>query len=224
MSQLSLTPQTTSVLKNFSTINGSIMIREGNVLKTISVGENMIAQYTSPEMFPKTCGIYDLSQFLMGLSLFQDPGLNFENDEYVTIRGGRRSAKYYFSDPEITLKSAPDRDVKFPGADMEFSLSSEDLVQLQKASGVYNLPDLSFVSTEDGVVTLNLCDKENDTANAYTQEIRGTATGVYDLSLKVENLKLFPGDYNVKISSKLITEWRHVTLDLVYYIALEPSL
>ena len=222
MSQLSLTPQTTSVLKNFSTINGSIMIREGNVLKTISVGENMIAQYTSPEMFPKTCGIYDLGQFLMGLSLFQDPGLTFDNDEYVTIRGGRRSAKYYFSDPEITLKSAPDRDVKFPGADMEFSLSSEDLIQLQKASGVYSLPDLSFVSTEEGTISLNLCDKDNDTANAYTQEIHGTSTGAYELFLKVENLKLFPGDYNVKISSKLITEWRHVTLDLVYYIALEP--
>ena len=222
MSQLSLTPQTTSVLKNFSTINGSIMIREGNVLKTISVGENMIAQYTSPEVFPKTCGIYDLAQFLLGLSLFEDPGLNFDNDEYVTIRGGRRSAKYYFSDPEITLKSAPDRDVKFPGADMEFSLSSEDLVQLQKASGVYSLPDLSFVSTEDGTISLNLCDKENDTANAYTQEIQGTATGAYELFLKVENLKLFPGDYDVKISSKLITEWRHSSLDLVYYIALEP--
>ena len=222
MSQLTLTPQTSSVLKNFSTINSSIMIREGNVLKTISVGENMIAQYTSPETFPRTCGIYDLSQFLMGLSLFEDPGLNFDNDEYVTIRGGRRSAKYYFSDPEITLKSAPERDVRFPSADMEFSLSSEDLVQLQKASAVYSLPDLSFVSTEDGTISLNLCDKENDTANAYTQEIQGTSTGAYELFLKVENLKLFPGDYTVKISSKLITEWRHTNLDLVYYIALEP--
>ena len=222
MSQLSLTPQTISVLKNFATINGSIMIREGNVLKTISVGENMIAQYTSPEVFPKTCGIYDLNQFLLGLSLFEDPGLNFNNDEYVTIRGGRRSAKYYFSDPQITLKSAPDREVKFPGADMEFSLSSEELKRLQNASMIYNLPDLSFVSTEDGTVSLNLCDKENDTANAYTQETKGTATGAYELFLKVENLKLYPGDYTVKISSKLITEWRHVGHDLVYYIALEP--
>ena len=73
MSQLTLTPQTSSVLKNFSTINSSIMIREGNVLKTISVGENMIAQYTSPETFPRTCGIYDLSQFLMGCLLYTSP-------------------------------------------------------------------------------------------------------------------------------------------------------
>lgn len=222
MSQFTLSPQTNSVLKNFSTINGSIMIREGNVLKTISVGENMIAQYTCPEQFPLTFGIYDLSQFLMGLNLFQNPVLNFETSDYVTIRGGNRSAKYYFSDPEITLKSAPERDVKFPGADMEFSMSSEDLAQLQKASGVYQLEDLSFSSTEDGTITLNLCDRENDTGNAYTQEIQGTSTGEYKLFLKVENLKLYPGDYNVKVSSKLITEWKHQQLDLIYYIALEP--
>ena len=222
MSQLSLTSQTTSVLKNFSTINGSMLIREGSMLRTISVGENMIAQYTCVEKFPKTCGIYDLGQFLMGLTLFRDPVLHFDNDEYVTIRSGRQSAKYYFSDPDITLKSAPDREVKFPESDMEFSLSSEDLLQLQKASGVYGLPDLSFASTEDGKVILSLSDKENDTANAFSQEIQGTTTGVYELFLKVENLKLYPGDYNVKISSKLITEWRHANLDLVYYIALEP--
>lgn len=222
MSQLTLSPQTNSVLKNFSTINSSIMIREGSVLKTISVGENMIAQYTCPEEFPLTFGIYDLSQFLMGLSLFQNPVLNFETSDYVTIRGGNRNAKYYFSDPEITLKSAPERDVKFPGADMEFSMSSEDLAQLQKASGVYGLEDLSFVSKEDGTITLNLCDKQNDTGNDYTQEIRGTATGEYELFLKVENLKLYPGDYDVKVSSKLITEWKHQQIDLVYYIALEP--
>ena len=221
MSQLSLTPQTTSVLKNFSTINGSIMIREGNVLKTISVGENMIAQYTSPEMFPKTCGIYDLGQFLMGLSLFQDPGLNFDNDEYVTIRGGRRSAKYYFSDPEITLKSAPNKDVNFPGADIQFSLTQEDLSGLQKAANIYSLPDLVFRS-EGGEIALELRDNGNDTSNGYSQTVVGDTTGDYELTIKVENIRLHPGDYSVKVSKHLISEWKHQNLDLSYYIALEP--
>lgn len=221
MSNITLSQETTDVLKNFSTINGSIMIREGNVLKTISVGENMIAQYTCNETFPKTCGIYDLGQFLLGLSLFHNPALYFDNEEYVTIRGGQRSAKYYFSDPDITLKSAPERDVKFPGADVEFVLPAADLHQLQKASGVYGLPDMSIVSSEN-LVSLNLCDKENDTANAYSQEVKAVSTGNYELFMKVENLRLLPGDYVVKVSNKLITEWRHQSLDLVYYIALEP--
>ena len=222
MSHITLSHETTEVLKNFSVINSSIMIREGNVLKTISLGENMIAQYTSTEKFPQTCGIYDLQTFLQGLDLFNNPALYFDNDEYVTIRGGQRSAKYYFSDPEITLKSAPERDVKFPGADIEFALPAADLHRLTKAASVYTLPDLSFVSKEDGTVTINLCDKENDTGNAYTQEVKATSTGDHELFMKVENLKLYPGDYIVKVSNKLITEWRHQSLDLVYYIALEP--
>jgi len=224
MSNVTISQQTMVVLKNFSTINGSILIREGNMLKTISLGENLIAQYTCPEDFPLTFGVYDLSQFLLGLSLFNGlrPVLNFNSKDYVTISGGNRSAKYYFSDPEITLKTAPERNVNFPESDIEFTLTADDIERLQKASGVYNLEDLSFVSTDEGGITLSLCNKENDTSNVYTQTVKGTTTGAHELFLKVENLKLLPGDYNVKLSSKLITEWKHQQLDLVYYIALEP--
>ena len=43
MSKLILSNDTHQILKNFGTINSSIMVRAGNVLKTISVGENSIA-------------------------------------------------------------------------------------------------------------------------------------------------------------------------------------
>lgn len=221
MSKVILSNQTLQVLKNYSTINSSILIREGNELKTISVGENAIAQYTCEETFPQTFGIYDLNQFLSGLSLFENPTLEFDNANYVSIRGRGRSAKYYFSDPEITLKSAPERQVKFPGADLEFNLTQEDLSGLQKAAAVYSLPDLVF-SSRDGEITLNLRDIENDTSNDYSQSVVGESTGDYDLTIKVENIRLHPGDYSVKISKKLISEWKHQHLDLTYYIALEP--
>jgi hypothetical protein len=221
MSKVILSNQTLQVLKNYSTINSSILIREGNELKTISVGENAIAQYTCEETFPQTFGIYDLNQFLSGLSLFENPTLEFDNANYVSIRGRGRAAKYYFSDPEITLKSAPERQVKFPGADIEFNLTQEDLSGLQKAAAVYSLPDLVF-SSRDGEITLNLRDSENDTSNDYSQSVVGESTGDYDLTIKVENIRLHPGDYSVKISKKLISEWKHQHLDLTYYIALEP--
>lgn len=221
MSKVILSNQTLQVLKNYSTINSSILIREGNELKTISVGENAIAQYTCEETFPQTFGIYDLNQFLSGLSLFENPTLEFDNANYVSIRGRGRSAKYYFSDPEITLKSAPERQVKFPGADLEFNLTQEDLSGLQKAAAVYSLPDLVF-SSRDGEITLNLRDIENDTSNDYSQSVVGESTGDYDLTIKVENIRLHTGDYSVKISKKLISEWKHQHLDLTYYIALEP--
>ena len=221
MSKVTISQQTMVVLKNFATINGSILIREGNQLKTISVGENAVAQYTCTETFPQTFGIYDLNQFLAGLTLFDSAVLDFENSQYVTIRGGGRSAKYYFSSPEITLKAAPEKNINFPGADMEFVIRQEDITALQKASAVYGIADLKFHSV-GGSVILSLVDKENETSNVFSLELPGDNTGEYEFFMKMENIRLLPGDYQVKISKHLITEWKHSSIDLLYYIALEP--
>ena len=151
MSTVNLSTQTFEILKNFCTINSSILIREGTVLKTISIGENSIAEYNSEELFPQTFGIYDLNQFLGGLSLFgNDATLEFGNSNYVTINGNGRSAKYYFSDPEITLNASPEREIIFPDADFSFNLEYQDLISLQKASAVYGLPDLLYTASADG--------------------------------------------------------------------------
>ena len=223
MSKVILSEQTLDVLKNFSTINSSIVFREGSTVRTISNAENILAKFTGEEVFPTDFAIYDLSQFLGGISLFNDPQLEFTSNDFVSIRGGRTSAKYYFSDPEITLKSAPEKNVQFPGADVQFNLSGDDLIALQKASAVYGLPDLTFQS-EEGLDTIKLIlrDKENDTSNTYDITVAGCATGTYSLDLKIENIRVLPGDYSVKVSKHLISEWTNANVDLTYYIALEP--
>ena len=223
MSKVILSKKTLDVLKNFSTINSSIVFRKGSTVRTISNAENILAKFTGEEVFPTDFAIYDLSQFLSGISLFNDPQLEFTSNDFVSIRGGRTSAKYYFSDPEITLKSAPEKNVNFPGADLQFNLSGEELIQLQKASAVYSLPDLTFQS-EEGLDTIKLIlrDKENDTSNTYDLTVAGSSTGTYSLDVKIENIRLLPGDYTVKVSKHLISEWTNTNVDLTYYIALEP--
>ena len=223
MSKVILSKKTLDVLKNFSTINSSIVFRKGSTVRTISNAENILAKFTGEEVFPNDFAIYDLSQFLSGISLFSDPQLEFDNESFVNIRGGRQSARYYFSDPEITLKSAPEKNVKFPGADLQFNLTAEDLIALQKASAVYSLPDLTFQSEEgSNEIKLIIRDKENDTSNTYDLTVAGNATGTYSLDVKIENIRLLPGDYNVKVSKHLISEWTNQSVDLTYYIALEP--
>ena len=224
MSKVILSKKTLDVLKNFSTINSSIVFRKGSTVRTISNAENILAKFTGEEVFPSDFAIYDLSQFLSGISLFNDPQLEFTSNDFVSIRGGRTSAKYYFSDPEITLKSAPEKNVNFPGADLQFNLSGDELIQLQKASAVYSLPDLTFQS-EEGLDTIKLIlrDKENDTSNTYDLTVAGCATGTYSLDVKIENIRLLPGDYSVKVSNHLISEWTNTNVDLTYYIALEPK-
>ena len=218
---VTLSRTTLDVLKNYATINSSIVFRKGSTLRTISNAENILSEFTSEEVFPVDFAIYDLSQFLSGISLFDNPKLDFASDDFVRIGSSGRSVKYYFSDPEITLKSAPEKNVNFPGSDIQFNLTAEDLVSLQKASAVYSLPDLSFQS-KDGKIRIVLSDKENDTSNTYKQDISGECTGDYSLDIKIENIRLLPGDYNVKVSKNLISEWNNITLDLTYFIALEP--
>jgi hypothetical protein len=218
---VTLSRTTLDVLKNYATINSSIVFRKGSTLRTISNAENILSKFTSEEVFPVDFAIYDLSQFLSGITLFDNPQLDFASNDFVRIVGSGRSVKYYFSDPEITLKSAPEKNVNFPGADIQFNLTAEDLIALQKVSAVYSLPDMSFQS-RDGKVQLVLSDKENDTSNTYNQSIVGECTGDYSMDVKMENIRLLPGDYNVKVSKDLISEWNNTTLDLTYYIALEP--
>ena len=168
MSKVTLSKTTLDVLKNFSTINSSIVFRQGSTVRTISNAENILAKFTGEEIFPTDFAIYDLSQFLSGISLFDNPSLEFTSGDFVNIRGGRQSAKYYFSDPEITLKSAPERNVKFPGSDIQFSLTGEDLINIQKASAVYSLPDLTFYSEEGSDYGLNV---ENEMFDMVTSEL-----------------------------------------------------
>ena len=223
MSKVILSKKTLDVLKNFSTINSSIVFRKGSTVRTISNAENILAKFTGDEIFPVDFAIYDLSQFLSGISLFNDPQLEFTSGDFVSIRGGRQSAKYYFSDPEITLKSAPEKNVNFPGADLQFNLTGEDLIALQKASAVYGLPDLTFQS-EEGLDTIKLIlrDKENDTSNTYDLSVAGCCTGTFSLDVKIDNIRVLPGDYSIKVSKALISEWTNQNVDLTYYVALEP--
>ena len=129
MTVVPLSVQTIEILKNFSTINTSIVVKAGNELKTISNAENIFAQATVEETFPRDFAIYDLSQFIVGLSLFESPVLHFDNDNYVTIRDSNkgRRVKYYFSNPEITMKASPDREIKFPGGNINFDVTFDNI-------------------------------------------------------------------------------------------------
>ena len=70
MTAVTLSKTTLAILKNFATINTSIVVKTGNVLKTISNAENILASAKVEETFPIDFAIYDLNQFIAGLLLF----------------------------------------------------------------------------------------------------------------------------------------------------------
>ena len=217
---MKLSDTTLSVLKNFSTINQSILFKKGNRLRTISVMKNILAEATIVEEFPKDYGIYDLGQFLNGLGLHQSPELDFQDDSYVIIKEGRSRSKYFFADPNVII-TPPDKPITLPSEDVTFELSTEQLDKLLKAAAIYQLSDLSVIG-ENGVVNILVRDKKNDTSNNFAVTV-GETDATFSFNFKVENIKILPGTYDVVVSQKLLSRFTAKNYDLTYYIALEPD-
>ena len=217
---MNLSDNTLGILKNFAGINNSILVKKGNQLRTISVAKNILAEAEIPEDFPRDVAIYDLNQFLNGLSLHQDPDLDFSEETHLTIREGRRKVKYFFADPQVII-APPEKEISLPSQDACFQLDSSALEKLLKAAAVYQLPDLSVVGGA-GVVKLIVRDKKNDTSNEYAVTV-GETDKNFTFNFKVENIRIIPGSYDVVVSSKLLSKFTNSKLNLTYYIALEPD-
>jgi hypothetical protein len=217
---MKLSDKTLTLLKNFSSINQSILFKEGKNLRTISVMKNILAEATIEEELPKDFGIYDLNQFLNGLNLHQNAELDFQNDGYVVIKEGKSRSKYFFADPNVIV-TPPEKDIVLPSEDVCFLLDTKELDKLLKAAAVYQLPDLSVVG-EAGVVKLVVRDKKNDTSNDFSVVV-GETDEVFAFNFKVENIKIIPGNYEVVISRKLLSRFKNTGFDVVYHIAMEPD-
>ena len=217
---MKLSDKTLSLLKNFSTINQSILFKQGSKLRTISVMKNILAETTIDEELPKDFGIYDLGQFLNGLGLHHNPELDFANNGHVVIKEGKMCSKYFFADPSVII-TPPDKEITIPTEDVSFELSTQQLDKLLKAAGIYQLPDLAVIG-EAGVVKLLVRDKKNDTSNTFAVTV-GETDKVFSFNFKIENIKILPGTYEVVVSQKLLSKFPNKDCDLRYYIALEPD-
>ena len=217
---MKLSNETLTVLKNFAGINQSILVRKGNKLRTMSVMKTVLAEATVNEEFEKEFAIYDLNQFLNGISLHEDPELDFQDDKYVVIREGKRRVKYFFADPQVIV-SPPEKEISLPSQDVCFQLEHSQYDKIKKAAAVYQLEDLSVIG-EAGVIRLVVRDKRNATSNEYSI-IVGETDKEFTFNFKVENLKIIPASYDVVLSSKLLSKFTNERYNLNYYIPMEPD-
>jgi len=218
---MKLSDNTLILLKNFAGINNSILVKSGTKLRTISIAKNILAEADIGEEFPRDVAIYDLNQFLNGLSLHQDPDLDFGSDSHISIKEGKRRVKYFYADPNVII-SPPEKKIELPTKDVCFQLDSGSLEKLVKAAAVYQLPDLSAIG-ENGVIKLVVRDKKNDTSNEYAIVV-GETDKQFSMNFKVENIsKIINTSYDVVISSKLLSQFTNKKFNLSYWIALEPD-
>ena len=220
-----LSTETTSVLKNFSTINQNLVVKAGSNISTMSAMKNIVAKAEVKEDFPSNFAIYDLNEFLSALSLFNNVDLQFDKDFVILsnygaapeLRAFGPNLKYWFSDPSVV--TTPSKEISMPSVELSFKLSSDTLNEITKAAAVIGVPDMALSGGR-----LMVTDKKNSTANAYETSIDvGDVDAEYKFWFKVDNLKIMPGDYDVEVSSKKISHFTNTKMGVEYWIALEPE-
>jgi hypothetical protein len=208
---------TIAVLKNFAKINPSILIQEGNVLKTMSTSKTIMAKATVPTNFPKRCAIYNLDKFLSTLSLYNDPELNF-NETSIGISDSNRNGRCVYAD-ESNIVKAPDKELNLPSVDASFRLTNETLKDIEKALGVLSVPEIVVVG-DGSDINIQAADTKNPSGDTYSIKI-GTTDKTFKAIFKSENIRIIPGDYDVEISARGISRFRGKEAE--YWIAVEQS-
>ena len=116
---MKLSNETVTVLKNFSTINQNLVIKEGTELTTMSALKNIVARATVKDTFPQEVAIYDLNEFLSLIKSSVFFGAEYEfNQDKVTLAKDKAKSSYFYADPSTVV--SPTSDVNMPEIDIKF--------------------------------------------------------------------------------------------------------
>ena len=121
------------------------------------------------------------------------------------------------------MLTTPTKDVKMPPADVSFILDQDTLGRIKRAASTLGHSELS-ITGKDGVLSLSVVDSQNATSNAFSIDVSGEFAGDnFNFVFNIANLKMIPGDYEVGISSKLISHFVNKEMGIEYWIALEKT-
>lgn len=210
---MAISTDTISKLKNFANINANLVYTGDGKLKTISEAKNILATADITEAWTNEFGIYDLNEFLAVSQIIPDANFDYTKDQCV-FSGNGRKVKYTFADAAIL--TSPTKDVTMPAAEVQITITNDEINELRKAAATLGHNTLRITNS-----SLSVIDSNGATANEFSIENKVNTDDVFQFDFLINNLKLMPGNYDVNLSSKLISEW--VGEDVTYWIALEKT-
>lgn len=214
---MKISDNTISILKNFSTINPSILVNDGNVLATVSPQKSVMAKANVSETFAKQFAIYDLSRFLGVASLMKDPEYSFM-DKFVEISTSNQTVRYMYTDPDQVI-APPSKEIAFPDPEVSFVLSSEDLSGVIRAGSVLQMSEIA-IHGDGSNIFVSAVDSKNTTSDTFSIKV-GSTDQVFNMIIKTESFKLINATYQVSISSARLLKFQS---DVVtYWVAAESN-
>lgn len=218
---MKLSNETIEILKNFSTINQSILIKAGSNLSTISSLKTVLATASVAETFPREFAIYDLNKFLAKISLYKDCSLSFDNDRVNLVSPDGKNSTYIKYCSASVIVTPPDKKLSIGTPDYTFDLDQSNLELQRKSAGISSSPNFVFRGDGENVYFVST-DIKDDSADASSSEI-GETDATFEIVMKVENFKMIDGSYKVEIAKKGLAKFTHSEGKAEYYIAIEAA-
>jgi hypothetical protein len=217
---MKLSDQTLTILKNFASINPNFKAPAGNMINTVSGGKNVLAKATIAETFPKAFAIYDLGSFISVFGLYDAPEIDIDDSE-IKISNGNGSLTHFSlcSDSVFSVKEIKNA----PPSVVDVSISAEKFEQISKFAAAISAADISFMGRKGKPIKIIITDKANSGSHKQEFVLEDVADADFLFYLKVSNLNLLPGDYNVSFSEKAISRFENKKLPVEYYIAMEQD-
>lgn len=209
-----LTDNTIGVLNNYAKINPNILIRPGNVIRTVSANKSVMSKALVDNDFDTTVSIYDLKRFLNTLSLFEKPDVDFKNT-HLTIEAGSSKVRYSYAAPEL-LTVAKDKDLNVQDFIDTVHISKEVLEAVDRVRKTLGLLEIA-IEADGEKLWIKAVDASGSTDDEFSIEL-GESDRTFRAVIKSENLELIPQSYDVSISSKGITYWKGNNIE--YWIVL----
>lgn len=220
---MKLSQDTLEVLKNFSAINQSLLIKSGNTLSTVSNLRTILSIAEVQEVFPMEFAIYDLNKFLAKHSLYRDDcNLVFEDDRVVFQSSNKRRQDYIkYCSPKVIV-SPPDKKLSVDNPDFSFDLLHVDLEWQRRSAGISGSPNFVFRADGDNIKLMST-DVKDDSSDISETVISEASGATFNIVMKAEYFKILEGDYTVDISRRGLAKFTHKTRKIVYFIALESA-
>ena len=111
-----------------------------------------------------------------------------------------------------------------PECEVKFLLTNETLSKIKRASSALGYETIS-IRPSGNAIEINVVDSNDKTSNSFSVTVEGSFPEGTDFNfiMGVPNMKLLGEDYEVAISTKLISHFRSTTSQTQYFIALEKS-
>lgn len=219
-----LSTETLEILNSFRDINQSIVIYPGNIVRTKSEDNRILAEAFVEEVFQREFALYHIKGFLDAYNILGSPELFFTEDNYVLLQEGKSEIKYYFCDPSLVTSPAPHLNFQLKSKEVCFQLSQTEFNKMMRMT-TFDSDRKSWIVdfvSEGKDILLNVYHKNDPSKPSYSTVI-GEADNRFCFRCYLDSFFFINGSYDIVISKANFLEATNTKRQLRYVLPLSPE-